>query len=59
MTLLPASKKLVRQELGLLLTSVGVILVAAMQCWSSEPLEPRGVHHFRVTVLYSQPSFMA
>lgn len=39
-----------------LFTSTGVILCIAVQWCISAALAPRGVHHFRVTVSYSQPS---
>ena len=47
--LVPDRRKFVRQDDGLLLTSVGVILTAPVQkCMSA--VEPRGVHHFSVMV---------
>ena len=56
MTERPARRKLVRQLEGLLVTSVGVILAVVVQLFRSE-VDPRGVHHFSVTVAYSHPSF--
>ena len=47
---------MVRQLEGLLVTSVGVILAVVVQLFRSE-VDPRGVHHFSVTVAYSHPSF--
>ena len=47
-----------RQLEGLLVTSVGVMRAVAVQLLRSE-VDPRGVHHLRVTVAYSQPSFCA
>ena len=35
---------------------VGVMRAVAVQLFRSE-VDPRGVHHLRVTVAYSQPSF--
>lgn len=53
---LPFSKKLIKQDEGLLFTSTGVIRCIAVQFCISAALHPRGVHHFRVTVSYSDPS---
>lgn len=57
----PLSKKLIKQELGLLVTSTGVTRCCAKQGGQadmSEAPQPLGVHHFNVTVSYSAPSFM-
>lgn len=53
---LPFNKKFIKQEDGLLLTSTGVIRCIAVQFCISDALQPRGVHHFNVTVSYSDPS---
>lgn len=56
MTDLPLSRKLMRHDDGLLLTSTGVIRCIAVQFCISLALQPLGVHHFSVTVSYSDPS---
>lgn len=53
---LPFSRKFIKQEDGLLLTSTGVIRCIAVQFCISDVLQPRGVHHLSVTVSYSEPS---
>jgi hypothetical protein len=56
MTERPLRRKLMRQEEGRLFTSTGVIRCIAVQFCISLALQPRGVHHLRVTVSYSVPS---
>lgn len=54
----PFNKKLIKHNDGLEFTSTGVIRCILVQLCSSDALQPRGVHHFSVTVSYSRPSLM-
>merc|ERR1719309_128318 len=50
MTVFPSSKKLVKHDAGLLLTST-VVTLCALEQWCNSVLVVLGVHHFNVSVV--------